>query len=45
MINVSLEGINDMKIILYKDNIMNYKTIEKSRDGIFYLVYRNSDKA
>lgn len=45
MINVSFEGINDMKIILYKDAVMNYKTIEKSKDGIFYLTYRNSDKA
>lgn len=45
MIDVEFTGINDMKIILYKDTVMNYKTIDKSKDGIFYITYRNSDKA
>lgn len=45
MIDVEFTGINDMKIILYKDTVMNYKTIEKSKDGVFYITYRNSDKA
>lgn len=34
-----------MKIILFKDTVMKYKTIEKSKNGVFYLVYRNSDRA
>jgi hypothetical protein len=45
MMNVTFEGINDIKIILYKDAITNYNTIDKSKDGIFYLIYRNSEKA
>lgn len=28
IISVTFEGINDMKIILYKDAVMNYRTIE-----------------
>lgn len=27
-LTVTFEGINDMKIILYKDALMNYRTIE-----------------
>lgn len=44
-INVEFTGINDMKIILFKDALMNYRTINESKDGIYYLVYRNSDYA
>lgn len=34
-----------MKIILYKDALMNYRTIEESKNGVYYLIYRNSDYA
>ena len=44
-INVEFTGINDMKIILFKDALMNYRTINESKDGIYYLIYRNSDYA
>lgn len=44
-INVEFTGINDMKIILFKDALMNYRTINESKDGVYYLIYRNSDYA
>ena len=44
-INVEFTGINDMKIILFKDALMNYRTIDESKDGVYYLIYRNSDYA
>lgn len=34
-----------MKITLFKDNVIKFNTIEKSKDGIYYIVYRNSDFA
>lgn len=34
-----------MKITLYKDDAIKFRTIEESKNGIYYIIYRNSDYA
>lgn len=34
-----------MKITLFKDEAIKFKTIEESKDGIYYIIFRNSDYA
>lgn len=43
-LNVSFTGINNIKMILYKDRILKNK-IDVDRFNKLYITYRNSDKA